>query len=77
MPSEFTEINSLPNPKSKFSTGNRDLDARSEKSAFNVCRHIIYTFIVVDKPWIGFWNELVYKGLKVFADRWICVFIDA
>ncbi len=56
---------------------NGDLETHSDKSAFDMCWHIIRTFIIVDKAWITLRNQLIYKGLKISPYCRVSVFVDA
>lgn len=40
-------------------------------------RHVVCPLIIVDKPWVSFWNQFIYKGLEVFSNCWVGIFIDA
>ena len=40
-------------------------------------RHVVAPLIVMDKPWISLWYQIIYKSLEVLSHRRIGIFIDA
>ncbi len=39
-------------------------------------RHVVGSFVSVDKSWISLWYQLIYEGFEILSYAWISVFID-
>ena len=72
----FAEIDTLPGTECKFTIANRNQHRTSQQGSFQVRRHIIRSFIVMNIIRIIFLDGFIEEHFKVLSDCGVSVFVD-